>query len=701
MNADTNETDKADREKGTTREPVFDPTKISHHEVQRRLQLLGDLIHEDTYDYKKFKARATEVGIPVAILKQWGEAYQAFGGDGLKPDLSCLKPEEYPDIHNRLEQLRPEVDNETVSRADIQAIATRNMWSYAKAYRWVRRYRIGGEAALGKHGHPAQPNKRANESSADLGGLTDEELDEVFEKLELLGPLAKMKKLTTPDLEKRVAELRAQGIDKSKWTLRGYWSTLQKLGKAALRRKRRTDKNHYYKINADVIRAVRVFHLIYPALPATTLQEEVAKWAASRGFEPPSAPQVRRICKDISEALKLIAAGRYSEFRNKYKITHSLEFGFKVVFQIDWSQVPVYVRDLRDKRFRSSDGKVAPYLITVVEARSRRVLAWLLTYDRPDRFDIALVIRKAILVGGIPTEIWPDFGPELIAEHIKGITEALDVVLAPRGPNQPQQKGRVERPYQTFEDKLWSKNPGYFGHLGERGARKVAARDTIAELDARFAAYIENDYNHRPHSSLGQTPMEYWEQNIVTLSADPELLDILMMEAHTRKVGKAGIRFMNRTYWHPDLGGVADREVLIRSPERYFPPDEIMVFDGKKKVCLAYADDSEKGLMVSRADIAAAQRAQMRQLTDELKEAKVFASAMKADLQEVQAGETRNSRKKTGSDKTHKASRPNKQKGGETRSQTSRQAGVLERLRNKAKKEAPPHAGGENEEATQ
>lgn len=679
--------------------PMFDLIRIALNEIQRRLVLLGDLIHEEKYDYKKFKARANVVRIKVSILKQWWEAFKKAGSEGLKPDLSGLKPEEYPKICQRRAQLGPEVDNETISQAEIQAIAERNGWHYSTSYRWVRRYRVGGEPGLGKHGNPLKSNGKANESTEEtIGGLYEEEIDEVFDKLELLGFLARMKKLSDPALKKRVEELQAQGIDKSKWTLRGYWSTLRKQGKAALRKKRRTDYRHFYKINGEVIHAVRVLHLIYPALPATTLQEEVKKWAEIRGFEPPSVPQVRRICEEISEALKLIAAGKYGEFRSRFRITYSINFGFKVIFQIDWTQLKVYARDVRKKRLRSKTGKVAPYLLTVIESRSRRILAWLFTYDRPDRFDVALVIYKAILAGGIPNELWPDFGAELIADHVKRMCRELDIFLDPKGPNQPQQKGREERSFQTFADKHWKKNPSYFGHLEKREAEKVAAKDTIAEMDAGFADYVENDYNRREHSSIDQSPMEYWEENIITLSADPEELEILLMEAHVRTVRKGKIRFMKKDYWHPDLGKVPDQQVLIRSPERYFPPDEILVYHNKQKLCVAFRTDSEKGLMVAREDIATAQNEQWKMFTNEYKEAKVGASQIKSEIQQAQEGETKKTSKQSGGSKSNKTEAGKKRAQSKPSPEISRQASVLKNLRNPQKKEdSPPTAGGANE----
>jgi len=96
------------------------------------------------------------------------------------------------------------------------------------------------------------------------------------------------------------------------------------------------------------------------------------------------------------------------------------------------------------------------------------------------------------------------------------------------------------------------------------------------------------------------------------------------MERARRKVGKIGIRYRTREYWHDALSSLVDESVLVRAGPSYTAPDEIEVFHDGHWVCTAFATDSERGRAVNRSDIRTAQRRQRqaaRQMIDEAREA--------------------------------------------------------------------------------
>jgi putative transposase len=128
---------------------------------------------------------------------------------------------------------------------------------------------------------------------------------------------------------------------------------------------------------------------------------------------------------------------------------------------MDHTQIDLLVKDLRDEPYRTESGETRPYLIIILESRSRRILAWVLSYDRPNKYDIAAAIAMALRNGGIPDEIWTDQGKEMMAGHVEKLADGLGFKLVHLEKHQPQQKGRVERFFGTLNTRLWATLEGY------------------------------------------------------------------------------------------------------------------------------------------------------------------------------------------------------------------------------------------------
>ena len=166
-------------------------------EARRRLKLLGTTVQDARGILLGVRAR--EVGIPVAVLRQWHACY-------LRGGLDALVPVEWPElpeatwalIERRYTALGELAEAETVTVEDTCRLAERAGWTLRQARRWLRRYHLGGMVGLAPTKRmvppPAQP---------DLGALSEAQRDELFRRRALLGELAEQEHVSNAVLAQR------------------------------------------------------------------------------------------------------------------------------------------------------------------------------------------------------------------------------------------------------------------------------------------------------------------------------------------------------------------------------------------------------------------------------------------------------------------------------------------------------------------
>lgn len=488
-------------------------------------------------------------------------------------------------------------------------------------------------------------------SARDTGSLESKELDVMFKRREMLGPLADQEYVSSAEMETRAKEV---GV--SSRTLWDWLSKYRAHGLRGLAPRKRSDAGSYHKINSDMVELIRAIKLSNPDWPVRAVFEHATKLATERNLPLPSKWQVRQICHDISPVVKLIASNRDNEFRNHFRFTFPRQHS-GVVYQIDHNRVDVLVRDMRSVKYQTASKEVRPWLTIVIDAASRRVIAYMLSYDQPNRHTVASVIRKALLAarGGIPQSIWVDNGKDLVSSHVSQLVEALEIELHICDPGQPQQRAILERFFGVLNSRLWSRLPGYVSSNTVDRNPTVKAELTIQDIEAALEAELAN-YNAEAHTSLDMSPNDFWDQNCHTLRvADPRLLDILLLEPTACKVIKEGIKYRGRKYWHADLAVLVSRSVLVRADTRYAAPDEIEIYHDGKWVCTAFALDSERARAVTPEDVREAKkrqrgaarsevldaRASLKAIEDQIARQKTAATASIADSSTpVEAGST-------------------------------------------------------------
>ena len=166
------------------------PTTRQQTEANRRLALLGDLINNAEFDYKAIKKRARYVKVPLKTLLNWYRQYQTDGLDGLKPDTD-LSEKQLQLAKERYATITPEAEQERIDDDDIYRVAKRNGWTIRTARRWVGRYRGNGLWGLVPSKKSSPPPSSTDAPPRDLGTLSDNELQIVFQRFQMIAPRIK------------------------------------------------------------------------------------------------------------------------------------------------------------------------------------------------------------------------------------------------------------------------------------------------------------------------------------------------------------------------------------------------------------------------------------------------------------------------------------------------------------------------------
>lgn len=242
------------------------------------------------------------------------------------------------------------------------------------------------------------------------------------------------------------------------------------------------------------------------------------------------------------------------------------------LWMIDASPVDALCVDGRHSVYVCIDIATRDLVITV--ARTPRASA------------VALLMRKAALLWGVPKQVKTDNGSDFTARDTKRLLiDDLKIDVDVCAAYSPEQKVHVERAIKTFQHMVGPNLPGFIGHsvadrsainerkgfaerLGEDDAKAFAVSLTAAELQGYIDSWLEVVYRHRPHAGLnGQTPAQVAAASTVRpRMVDPRAFDVLLMAvpggAGLRTVTKTGIRINGAHYANPEV--MPGQQVFVR-----------------------------------------------------------------------------------------------------------------------------------------
>lgn len=632
------------------RKELFDLELARQREAKRRLAVLGVLAHEDL-DKQHLRTLALSHFLPVHVLISWKYAFHLNSLEGLQPsDWLPLKEKSQRIITKRLAELgslTEKLNNgDKVTIQDICDLACQHNWKTRKAERLVRRYQIDGVWGLAPERDPERISRqRTQPMHSELAVASPKARAEADKRYNLIKPYIERRRIPNKELK-----VYAEENDSSLETLRKYLRDYKADGlRGLLPCEQRSDKGRRHNLSERMEGIIVGIRLSQSDLPMHEVHTRASQRAVLLAEPGPTLWQVRRVCDGIAKEVKEVADGRYGEYRNKHRITYRYHFdGSVIVYQIDFTRVDVLLKDVRRRGFHTQSVEVRAYLTTCIECSSRLVMGYLFTYDTPNSANIATVLHDALITsenkpyGGIPSAVWVDQGNQLISNHMQQIARDLHFDLHVGKPNfsedrgDPQKRGRVERPFGTFNTRLWSTLPGYTHSNTKDRNPNIQGELTISELAAEFRGFIEK-YHHEVHSETKETPLSFWANHCFATPAAPNEVDILLQELDHRTVSKGFIQYGARRYWHDDLWDVpADATVQIRSQPQYMRPDDILVYYNGRLICSAFALDSVAGRKVDGKRVLATQRRQRKAIQHTIDENKATLRAADQEIEEKQ-----------------------------------------------------------------
>lgn len=252
---------------------------------------------------------------------------------------------------------------------------------------------------------------------------------------------------------------------------------------------------------------------------------------------------------------------------------------------IDHTQVD---DELVDSRTGANLGR--PWLTILMDAFTRMVLAFFLSFDPPSYRSCMAVIRAAILRHGrIPATIVVDKGSDFESAYFERLLARLKCHKKSR----PAAKARFGSVIERF---FGVANQSFFHNLrGNTQASKVPRRMspshnpkrlavwTLPALTTEFEAYVYDTYANLPHSALGISPQKALEHGLANSGRRPHILipdseGFRLLCLPTTPLGKAvvrggkGIKVRGILYW---TAAFRDPKVVGTTVEIRYDPFDI------------------------------------------------------------------------------------------------------------------------------
>jgi putative transposase len=395
-------------------------------------------------------------------------------------------------------------------------------------------------------------------------------------------------------------------------TARRWASHYRAGGLAALTRSPRADKGSRRALSSALQEFVEALALATPRRSVAAIHRTVSAVARDRGETPPGYAAVYALVRALDPALLTLAHDGAKVYSETYDLLYRREVDApNAVWQADHTLLDILVLDDKGAPAR-------PWLAVIIDDYSRALAGYFLSFNAPAAFQTALALHQAIwrksepgwTVCGIPGVLYTDHGSDFTSRHIEQVCADLKIRLVFSLPGKPRGRGRIERFFETVNQRFLSDLPGY----APAGQTKRPPALTLGALDHALRRFVLDDYHQHPHSATGVPPQTRWSSGgfLPHMPESLEQLDLLLLTvAKPRQVHQDGIRFQALRYIDPTLAAYVGESVTIR----YDPRDmaEIRVYHKDRFLCRAVCQELA-GETVSLKDIARARNRRKREL---------------------------------------------------------------------------------------
>lgn len=283
-------------------------------------------------------------------------------------------------------------------------------------------------------------------------------------------------------------------------------------------------------------------------------------------------PSVRTLARWISKLDKYqVCRLRYGEetarrnFPNLAAAPQPQEILERV--ELDHTPLDLMVVDM-DKRLILG----RPWLVALIDAYSRMVLGFHLSFGPPSIDSVFACIKHAVSPKQYISERYPDIknawpcqglfqtihvdnAMENHSHAIQSSMLTLSAVLEFSPAGAPNFKGKVENFLGKVNRKLIHRMPGtVFSNPSERGEydyEETAIID-LNDLDWAIHKWIVDVYHQTPHAGIRTTPQERWAQSaethVMRLPAIPQQLDVILGVPRERTLRRCGVELFHLYY---------------------------------------------------------------------------------------------------------------------------------------------------------
>jgi putative transposase len=409
-------------------------------------------------------------------------------------------------------------------------------------------------------------------------------------------------------------------------TARRWVSHYRTGGLAALTRAPRADKGSHRALSPLLQELVEALAVATPRRSVAAIHRTVSAVARDRGETPPGYAAVYALVRALDPALLTLAHDGAKVYSETYDLLYRREVDApNAVWQADHTLLDMLVLDDKGVPAR-------PWLSVIVDDYSRAIAGYFLSFNAPAAMQTALALHQAIwrksepgwTVCGIPAVLYTDHGSDFTSRHIEQVCADLKIRLVFSLPGKPRGRGRVERFFETVNQRFLADLPGY----APAGQTPRPPALTLGALDDAFRRFVLDDYHQTPHSATGMPPQTRWSSGgfLPHMPESLEQLDLLLLTvAKPRQVHQDGIRFQALRYIDPTLAAYVGESVTIR----YDPRDmaEIRVYHANQFLCRAICPELATET-ISLKDIIAARNKRRRDLTKTLRESTSLVEAL-------------------------------------------------------------------------
>jgi transposase len=339
-------------------------------------------------------------------------------------------------------------------------------------------------------------------------------------------------------------------------TIKEWLLNYKRNGLDGLRPRKRNDFGGARKLTNDEVDHLLELRKKMPDMPVTVFYKKILK---DNQIDPDqiSYSSLNRLLKKQGLAGKTLTAQAERKRFSHDKIN--------VLWQGDLSHGP-YIQ--------MGNKKSKTFLIMYIDDCSR-----LIPYGEffaNEKFEgLRHVTKEALIRRGIPKMIYSDNGKIYRSETLMNACAHLGISLVHAKPYTPQGKGKIERAFRTVQTQFYpliEADPVY----------------SLKELNDRFMAWLEQEYNRNIHSSLeGRTPIEVFQSQLerVVFPENIEELDLMFLKREKRKVRSDGTISLEKKLYEVPARFVG-QTIDIRYDDR-----SVFIFEENKKTATAAVVD--------------------------------------------------------------------------------------------------------------